>query len=89
MKLVQQILMEFHLLVTNQMTEIEVVAVTLIGDLKTLSLFYLPTITGKGSLKQPVPEPAPAMKDVYKCLRSLHSYLESLSARKLRESSTG
>ncbi|CAG7822666.1 unnamed protein product [Allacma fusca] len=88
-KVVKQILGDFRTLVTKKISEIELVAVKILGDLKALQLFYLPTITGKGNSKQPMPEPAPSMRDVYKSLRALHSYLESLSARKILETSTG
>ena len=82
-------LMDLRSFVTKELDDIENLSMGLLGDIKSLSLFYMPSINGKGGSRNPLPPPAPSARMLQATLRSLHNYLEALAARRLQEAVQG
>jgi hypothetical protein len=88
-KLLMSIAADLHNLVSKKVVDVETHAMGILGDLKAISLFYLPTINGKGHNPSPLPHPAPTVPQLLGTLRLLSSYLESLLPKKNQDSNSG
>lgn len=85
-KVLLTILMDMESLMAKQVMDIEVHAIGILGDLKALTLFYVPTCQQKGPCKNPLPAPAPSVPYLQKTLRKFHVYLESVMQKRIRDS---
>ena len=88
-KVVLGITMELRSMIASMVTEIEPLALSILGDLKALTLLYSPSINGKGHLKNPLPPPALSTPQLFAMLKSLYSYLQSVASAKVKESKSG
>jgi len=81
-KLLMSLTSDLHNLANKQTADVETHAMGILGDLKAISLFYLPSINGKGHIPNPLPHPAPTVPQLLGTLRLLSAYLETLVPRK-------
>jgi hypothetical protein len=88
-KIVLAITIELRSIVGNMVTEIEPLALSILGDLKALTLLYSPSINGKGSLKNPLPAPALSTPQLFTMLRCLYSYFQSIASAKVKNAKLG
>lgn len=70
----------------KQVMDIETHAIGILGDLKGLTLFYVPTCQQKGPCKNPLPAPAPSVPYLQKTLRKFQGYLETVMQKRVRDS---
>jgi len=86
-KAVLGITIELRSLITNLVTDVEVLALGILGDLKALTILYSPSINGKGQSKNPLPLPALSTQQLFLLLRNLYAYLQSLANTKANNTS--
>lgn len=82
-KVLLAIVMDMENLMAKEIGDIETHAIRLLGDLKALTLFYVPTCQQKGPCRNPLPAPAPSVPYLQKTLKKFQSYLSSVSQKKV------
>jgi len=88
-KVLMSIPLDLQNLVNKQIVDVQTHALRILGDLKAISLFYLPSINGKGQSSNPLPPPAPSVSQLLTTLQLLNSYLESLANKKNLDLTSG
>lgn len=78
-KVLLTIVLDLESLMAKQVLDIETHAISILGDLKALSLFYVPICQQKGpGCRNPLPSPAPSLPNLHKTLTKFQAYLERL-----------
>lgn len=85
-KVLLSIVMDMENLMAKQIIDIETHAIGILGDLKAITLFYLPTCQQRGPCKNPLPAPAPSVPYLQKTLRKFQVYLENVMQKRIRDS---
>jgi len=80
-KVLMSIPLDLQNLVNKQIVDVQTHALRILGDLKALTLFYSPSIHGKGQSPNPLPPPAPSVSQLLSTLQLLNSYLEKASKK--------